>query len=69
MGERESTVCSPDGNFVCAFEGYCDLSDFLYLIHFTKEKIPNSDFSNPPFFYIPDNLEPSQLTFTSSQTL
>ena len=29
-GERESTVCSPDGNFVCAFEGSCDLSDFLY---------------------------------------
>ena len=30
MGERESTVCSPDGNFVCAFEGNCDLSNFLY---------------------------------------
>lgn len=30
MGEFESTVCSPDGSFVCAFEGNCDLSDFLH---------------------------------------
>ena len=47
-------------------------------IFFTKFTWPKKNFQfelvesrylKPSFFYIPDNLEPSQLTFTSSQTL